>query len=260
MRTLALASLAATALPAVLAAQEGEAPASPRPLGLTVAVDAVSTYAFRGVDVTGVPAVQPWATLSLGSTGLSLTAWGSWAVRDRVARLPYSTVLTRGDADEADLTAAFSRAVGPAALSAGYVAYLYPQQGYTTQEVYAGIGLPTAPLAPALAISYDFDGTDGPDGGLDAVKGAYVSLSASQRLPVRVPLDATAALGWTNQAALRSGAGVNDAALSLGAALALGPVTVTPAAGYAHLFRGSAYYDGGARHTFWVKVQVKASR
>lgn len=257
MKTLSLATLLVTSFPAALAGQEA---ISPFPLGVTVAVDAVSTYPFRGVDVTDATSLQPWATVSMGSTGLSFTAWGSWAVEDRGALLPYSASLTRGDADEVDLTAALTRAAGPVALSAGYVAYVYPAQDYTTQEVYAGVGLPLIPLAPTLTAFYDFDGTDDPAREPDTVEGAYVLLSGSQRIPVGIPLDASASLGWTDQNALRPDPGLNDVAVSVGTALALGPVSVTPAVGYAHLFEGSAYYGTEAHHTFWVRVQVKAAR
>lgn len=256
MKTHAFAALAVALLPVVAEAQATKGPLSHHPLGFSVGVDAVSTYAFRGVDVTDGVALQPWAAVAVGGTGLSVGAWGSWAL-DRDAPLPYSPTLTRGDADEIDLTVSFSRPTGPVSVSAGYIAYVYPGLDYTTQEVYAGVGLPAVPLT--LTAFYDFDGTDDPARNPDTVEGAYVALSARQRIDVGTLLDAAASVGWTNQNALRVDPGMNDAAASLAAPIAVGPVTVTPAVGWSHLFDGSSY-AAGVDDTWWVKLQVKLSR
>lgn len=255
MKPSLLPMLALALCPAPLAAQDATPSSSPFAPRLRAGIDAVSTYAFRGVDVTGGAAVQPWASLALGRSGLTLGAWGSWAVADRGGRVPYGDSLTRGDMDEIDLTAAVSRAAGPLALSAGYVAYVYPALGYTTQEVYAGVAVPSLPLSPGVTAYYDVDGTDDPARDPDTVEGAYVALSAAQRIELGVAVDAAGSLGWTNQAALRGDPGLNDAGLSLAVPLPAGRVTVTPAAGWARRFAGAPYADG-AEDTFWARLQV----
>ncbi|MBW3629699.1 MAG: hypothetical protein KY464_10425 [Gemmatimonadetes bacterium] len=222
----------------------------------TIGVDLVSSYIFRGVDVTHAPAVQPFATIALGSSGFSASAWGSFAGADRGENLPYSTSVTRGGADEVDLIAAFSRAMGPASLGLGYIAYIYPasQQDYVTQEIYGSLGL-AVPFAPTLTVNYDFDGTDG----VDAIEGVYASLGATRSIPVGLPLDLGASIGWTDQTALRAESGFNDFNIAAGVPIPFGGIVVTPTLGYTHLFKGSAYLVGTANSddTVWAKIQVK---
>lgn len=248
-----LAVALAFAFPGAVSAQDG---ALVLPIRVTAAADPVSTYVFRGVDVTHAPAVQPWATVSLGSTGVSLTAWASFAVTDRDRVVPYSTTLTRGGTDEVDLTASFSRTVGPVAVGAGYIAYIYPsdEQAYTTQEVYGTLGLATVPLTPTLNVFYDFDGGDA--GNVDAIEGLYTSLSVARSIPLGVPLDWGASIGYTNQEALRADPGLNDANVSLGMAIPVGRFVITPAIVYTHLFDGAVVAEEGD-DTVWAKLQLK---
>ncbi|HVH12145.1 MAG TPA: TorF family putative porin, partial [Longimicrobium sp.] len=196
----------------------------------------------------------PWATVSLGSTGVSLTAWASFAVTDRDRIVPYSTTLTRGGTDEVDLTAAFSRAVGPVAVGAGYIAYIYPsdEQAYTTQEVYGTLGLATVPLT--LSVFYDFDGGDA--GNVDAIEGLYASLSVARSIPVGVPLVVDASIGYTDQEALRADAGLNDASVSLATAIPVGRFVITPAIVYTRLFDGAVVAEDGD-DTVWARLQLK---
>ena len=248
-----LAIAIAFASPGVISAQEG---ASILPIHVTAAADPVSTYVFRGVNVTHAPAVQPWATVSLGSTNVSLTAWASFAVTDRDRIVPYSTMLTRGGTDEVDLTAAFSRTVGPVALGAGYIAYIYPsdEQAYTTQEIYGTLGLATVLLTPTLSVFYDFDGGDA--GNVDAIEGLYASLSIARSIPLGVPLDVGASIGYTDQEALRADHGLNDANVSLATAIPVGRLVITPGIVYTHLFNGAVVAEHGD-DTVWAKLQLK---
>ncbi len=255
MRHKVFTAALALAVPAALPAQE-RAPVTPLPLGATVAADVVSSYVFRGVDVTDAPAVQPWATLSLGNTGLSVTAWASFAATGRDETVPYSTTLTRGGTDEVDLSAAFSRAVGPVAAGAGYIVYIYPaeQQDYVTQEVYGSLGLASVPFAPTLSVFYDFDG--GGAGDVDTIEGLYASLGAARSIPLGTPLDLGASIGYTDQEALRADAGFNDVNVSAGIAIPFRGLTITPSLAYTHLFDGSAYAPDGD-DTVWGKLQFK---
>jgi hypothetical protein len=222
----------------------------------TVAVDVVSSYMLRGIDVTHAPAIQPWATVALGSTGLSATAWGSFAVSDRSELLPYSSSIAAGGADEIDLIGAYSRSAGPLALGAGYIAYLYPasQQDYMTQEVYGSVGL-AIPFSPSLTVYYDFDGTDE----VDVIEGVYATLGATRSIPVGLPIDLGASIGWTDQEALRGESGLNDLNIGAGIPIPFGGLVVTPTLGYTHLFNGSAYVVSGesSDNTFWAKIQLK---
>lgn len=247
-------ALALGALP--LHAQD-DGPLSPLPLELTVAVDPVSTYVFRGVDVTHAPAIQPWATLSLGNSGLSVTAWGSFAASERSELVPYSGSVTRGGVDELDLVVGYSRAAGPVSIGAGYIAYLFPadQLNYLTQEVYGSVGLGSLPLAPTVTVYYDFD--DGPtSGNVDAVEGAYATLGLARSIAVGLPLDLGVTLGYTDQEALRADAGLNDLNLAAGIPIPFQGATVTPTLGYTRLFEDSAYAPDGD-NVVWAKISIK---
>jgi hypothetical protein len=230
--------------------------ATAQTLNPTVAADVVTTYMFRGVDVSHAPALQPWATVALGSTGLSATAWGSFAFSDRDHVLPYSSSLTAGGADEIDLIAAYARTSGPVSYGLGYIAYLFPasQLDYTTQELYGTLGL-AVPFAPTLSVYYDFDGTDE----LDLVEGVYASLGAARSIPVGLPLDIGASVGWTDQEALRPDPGFHDLNLSVGVPIPVSGLLLTPSVGYTHLLHGSAYIVRGETRDdkLWAKVQVK---
>ena len=244
-----VAAMLALALPGVLRAQDPER-VSPLPVGVSVTADLVSTYVFRGLDITGGPAFQPSATLSLGSTGLSVTASGSFALTGRDRLVPLSDEVTRGGSDELDFVAAFARPAGPLSLEVGYSAYYYPssQQDYVTHEVYGTVGLDSLPLAPALAVYYEL-GTE------DPAEGFYASLEVSRSVRAGLPLelDLGASLGYTNQEALRPGPGFHDASVSLGTDLAFGRLTVTPGVTYSRRFGGSAF---GRDDVLWAAVQA----
>lgn len=257
MKTTLSVLAGALALSAVPLRAQDAGPVSLFPLDLAVAVDPVSTYVFRGVDVTHAPAIQPWASLSLGNTGLSLTAWGSFAASERSELVPYSGSVTRGGLDEVDLVLGYSRAAGPVSIGAGYIAYFFPadQLDYLTQEVYGSLGLSSVPLAPTLTVYYDFD--DGPaSGDLDAVQGIYATLGAMRSIPVGLPLDLGLTLGYTDQEALRADAGLNDLNLSAGIPIPFQGATVTPTLGYTRLFEDSAYAPNGD-DVVWAKISIK---
>jgi hypothetical protein len=237
---------------------------SPLPIGVTIAADVVSSYVFRGVDISDAPAIQPWATLSFGSTGLSATAWSSFAIVDRDELVPYSSSLTGEGVDEVDLTAAYGRTVGPITFGLGYIAYIYPsdQQDYVSQEVYGTLALSSVPFAPTVAAYYDFDETDNAADDPDTIEGAYVSLGVARSLPLAQPIDFAASVGWTNQEALRPDPGINDLNLSLGVPVAFGDagVTFTPAVGVTRILADSSPYGDDAEDTFWAKVQLRLIR
>ena len=227
------------------------------PLDLTLAVDPVSTYVFRGIDVTDAPALQPWATVALGNSGLSLTAWSSFAAMDRGDRVPYSSTITRGGVDEVDLVAAYSRAAGPVSFGAGYIAYIFPadQLDYVTQEVYGSLGLSSVPFAPTVTLYYDFD--DGVDSGnVDTIEGLYATIGGLKSIPVGMPLDIGLSAGYTDQKALRAEPGFNDLNVSAGIPIPFQGATVTPTIGYTRLLENSAYAPGGD-DIVWAKFSIK---
>ena len=240
----------------VLAASQlaAQNPVSLFPVAPVVGVDGVTTYLFRGVDVTESFAVQPWATLGLGNTGLSGSVWSSFAVADRDALVALGQ---RGSLDEVDLTAAYNRTSGPVAFGLGYIAYIFPASSldYVTQEVFGTLGLAGVPLAPTVSVYYDFDGGPGSDD-LDTIEGVYASFGVSNRFPIGLPLDVGANVGWTEQDALRSDVGFNDLNVWAGVPIPFQGVTVTPTVGFTHMLNGAAIDDGG-ESTLWAKFQLR---
>ena len=240
----------------MLAATQLPAQTSLLPLAPVIGVDPVSTYLFRGVDVTEAAAIQPWATLGLGNTGLSASVWSSFAVADRDAAVALGQ---RGSLDEVDLTAAFSRTAGPVAFGLGYIAYIFPASSldYVTQEVYGTLGLAGLPVTPSLSVYYDFD--DGPDaesGNLDTIEGTYASLGLARSFPIGLSLDVGANLGWTDQAALREESGFNDFNVWAGVPIPFQGLTVTPTIGFTQLLEG-AFIDDDGESTVWAKIQLR---
>jgi hypothetical protein len=254
--------LAVLALGGLLGASQSSAQVSLFPLAPVVGVDLASTYVFRGIDVTDAPALQPWATLGLGNTGLSASVWSSFAVTGRDEAVPYASSITRGGVDEVDLTAAYSRTSGPVSFGLGYIAYLFPasQLDYMTQEVYGTLGLAGLPVTPALSVYWDFDG--GPDGDADdpdTIEGVYASLGLTRSFAIGLPLDVGANIAWTDQEALRAESGLNDVNVFAGIPIPFQGLTVTPSVGFTHLFEDSAYsFDGeSSNDIFWAKIQLR---
>ena len=227
------------------------------PLAPVVGVDLVSTYLFRGVDVTEGPAVQPFASLGLGNSGLSIGVWSSFAIADRGETVALGA--PKGSLDEVDITAAFNRTFGPAAVGVGYIAYLFPaeSQDYKTQEVFGTLGLPGLPLAPTVSVFYDFDGgADREADDIDSIEGVYALFGIGQRFGIGLPLDVGANVSWTEQEALRGDVGFNDLNVWAGVPIPFQGLTVTPTVGFTHLLNGALIDDEG-ESTLWAKIQLR---
>ncbi|HHL43352.1 MAG TPA: hypothetical protein ENJ42_07040 [Hellea balneolensis] len=124
-------------------------------ISVSVSVDAVSEYVFRGVTLAGT-AVQPGVEFSTG--GFTLGAWTSLAIGDESIAF----------GDELDLYAGYSFDLSDTiSADIGATLYHYPQLGglfdlgtdtgdASTFEIYAGLGF-DAPLAPSVTAYYDLN-------------------------------------------------------------------------------------------------------
>ena len=231
------------------------AAASPAAAQFTAGADLVSTYVFRGYDVTDGVAIQPWGSVALGATGLSATVWSSFAVQGREEMRGLGGGITRGGADEVDLTLAYNRSAGPLSFGLGYIAYFFPasELDYTTQEVFGTVGLAGLPLTPAVSLFYDFDGQDPDDDDADEIEGLYLNAGVTHSLPVGLPLNLGANIGFSNQEALRltDSFEPNDINLSVGTPIPFGPVTFTPTVRYTWLLGGDEVESDG---TFYASL------
>jgi len=151
---------------------------SPVSAGLDLSV--LSSYVFRGQVLNDKAVVQP--SLTVSKSGFALNTWANYNLDGS-----YS-----GDNEhefsELDLTASYSKRVGPVNLGVGVVQYTFPNQVLTvsdettttqtaypaTREVYVSVGLPDVVLAPTLTVYRDFD----------TIAGFYATLALSQSFKV----------------------------------------------------------------------------
>jgi hypothetical protein len=163
---------------------------SASPLSVAVSVPVLSAYVWRGIVVSDGPVAQPNATIS--KNGFSFNTWVNYNFTDA-----YSEE-TKEQISEVDLTASYSKAVGPVTLGAAYAEYLYPNQTIGgsaapgTREVQASVALTSLPLTPTLTLVRD----------IDLIDGFYASLAFSKNFTLSDKIGL--ALGFS------SGAGDKD--------------------------------------------------
>lgn len=155
------------------------------PVDVKVGADAVTTYVWRGQQLTDDPVFQPTATVSYG--GLSLNAWGSLDMTDIHEGSGHTWRL-----QELDYTLAYAYTpVAGLDLQAGSVLYTFPGTTVpTTAEVFSSVTLSKVPLAPTLAVYRDIDEADG----------WYANAGVSHTFPLteKLGLALGANLGWGN--------------------------------------------------------------
>lgn len=146
-----------------------------------------SSYVWRGVSLTNKPVAQPDVYLSIPAGNASVT-FGGWGnvelgryddVNDDISE---SGGLSGLDLSEFNPYAEVSFPAGKAALTAGVIGYVYPNDltdeanagldsDYNTVELYGTVGF-DVPLSPSLSVYYD----------LDKIDGAYIEGSVSHSL------------------------------------------------------------------------------
>ena len=167
------------------AARAAPAPEEPAP-SVTggVNVDLFSHYVWRGFALTDGFAFQP--SVFVSTKGLTVTSWSSWS----------STDAGCFDADdcpalrEHDFTVDYTKPVGKATVSVGYINYLFPPYRTddakaadavgVTNEIYGGVTF-TAPGNPFVKAYVDVDGDE--DEG-DTSRGTYLQFGVSQPIPL----------------------------------------------------------------------------
>jgi hypothetical protein len=147
-----------------------------------VNVDLFSHYVWRGFALTDGFAFQP--SIFVSTRGLTFTSWSSWSSTDAGCFDVDDCPAMR----EHDFTVDYTRSVGNAAVSVGYIHYLFPPYRTddakaadavgTTSEIYAGVTF-AAPGNPFVKANFDIDGDE-----LDLSKGTYVQFGVSQPFPV----------------------------------------------------------------------------
>ena len=148
-------------------------------MSVGITLDSYTGYIWRGYVLGADDKIvaQPGIEVGFGETGLSLGAWGSWFVQDRVDETSPDTQTQ--NVDELDFYADYSRSLSDdmgLGVSIGYIQYVFPsasEDSNLSQEAYIGLSLDNA-ISPAVTFYYDF--------GL--VEAWYVSLSAGYDIPL----------------------------------------------------------------------------
>lgn len=168
-------SLAVAALAALLAA-----PAAAQ-LSVTAGAGAASTYVWRGLTFTNRPVAQGDASLAVPVAGGTLSG-GAFANLELGAYAgPQHFSMNgpdRAGITEVDVWAEYGRALGPASIAAGVIAYRFPNaHGFTdafnTTEVYARATLASA-LSPTVTVYQD----------VGKVNGTYAEASVTRPVAV----------------------------------------------------------------------------
>jgi hypothetical protein len=219
----------------VLEAQTPQAAPAPEPEPAPsvtggVNVDLFSHYVWRGFVLTDGFAFQP--SVFVSTKGLTFTSWSSWSSTDAGCFDVDDCPALR----EHDFTVDYTRPVGMATVSVGYINYLFPplrvdaakdaDQVGVTNEIYGGVTF-TAPGNPFVKAFIDVDGDD-----LDNIsRGTYLQFGGSHPIPLaegKATLTPMASIGYTFKQ-WNTENDWQDANLGAKVAIPLGKITITPA-------------------------------
>ncbi len=194
-------------------------------------VDLFSHYVWRGFALTDGFAFQP--SVFVSTKGLTVTSWSSWSSTDAGCFNADDCPALR----EHDITVDYTKPVGKATVSVGYINYLFPPYRTdeakaadavgVTNEIYGGVTF-TAPGNPFVKAYVDVDGDE--DEG-DTSRGTYLQFGVSQPIPLaegKATLTPMFALGYTMKQ-WNTENDWQDANLGVKVAIPAGKITITPA-------------------------------
>jgi hypothetical protein len=195
-----------------------------------VNVDLFSHYVWRGFALTDGFAFQP--SVFVSTKGMTFTSWSSWSSTDAGCYNADDCPAIR----EHDFTFDYTKPVGSAAVSVGYINYLFPPYRTdeakannavgATNEIYAGVTF-AAPANPFVKAYFDVDG-DTDEG--DLSRGTYLQFGVSQPIPLA---EGAATLTPMFSVAYNFSQWIaeddwNDANLGVKLAIPVGKFTITP--------------------------------
>ena len=130
-------------------------------MSVGITLDSYTGYIWRGYVLGADDKIvaQPGIEVGFGETGLSIGAWGSWFVQDRID--DRNPDIQTQNVDELDFYADYSRSLSEdmgLGISIGYIQYVFPsadEDSNLSQEAYFGLSLDNA-ISPALTVYYDF--------------------------------------------------------------------------------------------------------
>jgi hypothetical protein len=138
---------------------------------VTVSLDMVSAYVFRGITYNDGPCLQPYLETAAGDITFAL--WANFDLNE------YEYVKA-GDFSEVDFTLAYQRTLGMFDLSAGVMQFLFPEAGphTNTRELFGSASTALfGGVGGSVYVGYD----------IDEIEDIYTSMLLLYNLPVRTP-------------------------------------------------------------------------
>jgi len=176
----------------------------------TLAVDANSAYVWRGITFNDGFVIQP--SLDVSHEGFGINVWGNIDIDD------YDNTLKSGEMSEVDLTLSYGFNIKDVGISFGYIDYLFPNGGESTQEFYGSLEYNIYKgLTAGLGVYYDFD----------EINDVYANVSLGYNLEFndKFSMDFGASLGYMGKDyAIAYGgtdSGLHEYTLSVGANYAI---------------------------------------
>ena len=116
----------------------------------TATLAANSAYVWRGLTFNDGLVLQP--SMDVRQGGFAFNVWGNLDLDD------YNGAVDDGEFSEVDLTASYTKTLGPVEASLGVIEYLFPGGADATTELFAGLSWGFAPgLSAATQFFYDVD-------------------------------------------------------------------------------------------------------
>jgi len=227
-------------------------------LEISVGIDYVGKYIWRGQNLQNEGALQPSVSFSYGS--LSGAIWGSIDLTN------WRDVNGDGHGDnaweltEVDYSLDWTDSLGDlkgVAYSLGVINYTFPNTGADdTTEIYVGLGF-DLPLNPSVTLYHDVDDVDGTYISFAVGHSIDEILRLTPDLPVGLELGAS--LGWGSEGYNKAYWGVsdgrvNDLALRLALPFEVQGWSITPSINYvtllSHDIRASDSYSRDSDYLF----------
>lgn len=120
---------------------------------VTAALDTNTAYVWRGLTFNDGFVLQP--SLDVAVNGFNFNVWGNFDLDD------YDGAVDSGEFSEIDLTASYTRRIGPVDASIGVIEYLFPAGADSTSEIFLGLSMDVgAGFSVGSTLYYDFDQVD----------------------------------------------------------------------------------------------------
>ena len=241
-KMLVVMAIAAVCAVPELKAQEAEAAPADSGIGLSIGLDYMSNYLWRGTYwYGGNGAFFPSVSYDVLGSGLTIGVCGelseAWIgdMRD-----------DNEDIQAFDIGADYSKSFGPVTLGVGVWYYMMKESDYSLASGYVSLSLDTVPLTPTLTYNHDYYTGDSDVVG-DEAKDFYVTLGLSKSFELMkdAAFDLGAQAGYYSMKSFGSDlSGISDIDLSAAFSVTKGIATYSSSFHYV-IVPGGDYVDYG---------------